>query len=509
MIPLRWIDRPFAVFGLLFFAGAFHASLTTFDSVGGANSAGNINIQLFSICIYSISILLIMARFDHFLWICSKNTILLLFLLIPIFSIAWSVAPDVTLRRTIALLGTTFFAFYIASAFPPQSLLRITAFAFGVITIVSFFFIFALPHYGTHQSGTYSGVWRGVFAHKNKFGGVMVLSVVTLFICPVYNEIEKITTYIISLMALFAVFLSQSQSSLVALIGMFTIMLTVQFINGKGIRTVFRTILLLIIGVGSAFVATKYTADMLTWLGKNDTLTGRTETWNLAWDRALDRPALGYGYRAFWTDQNPARRAPIEGWRDEISHAHNTYFDLLLELGFFGFAAFSLLLIILFFRLLARCMKIGDSVNVWFFAIIFYILARGLVEVTILQQADITWVFFAYMFIYLAIHRWKLPAEARVGISTAYRDGPTQTQAGAAPTTFRSSIGGKPGEQGTNLSRKTPQERHAGGRSGDDILQPEHAQSLALGLAVLNSDDSGTARDPKIPRISRTSAQCR
>ena len=53
MIPLRWIDRPFALFGLLFFIGAFHASITTFDeSVGGANSAGNLNVQLLSGTIY-------------------------------------------------------------------------------------------------------------------------------------------------------------------------------------------------------------------------------------------------------------------------------------------------------------------------------------------------------------------------------------------------------------------------------------------------------------------------
>ena len=371
--------------------------------------------------------------------------------------------------------------------------------------MASFFFIFILPHYGIHVSGEYAGVWRGVFGNKNNFGGAMILSVTIFLICPTYTEFERLSAYFLSLMALFAAIMSESKSALVVLIGMLAVMLCVRIINGKGIKTISRTAMLLMFGIGTAVLMTKYTSDILIWIGKDDTLTGRTDTWNIAWDRALDRPVLGYGYRAFWTDKNPARRGPTESWRDEIGHAHNTYLDLLLELGFFGCTVFALLLGTLCVRLIARCMKIGDCINIWLFVILFYILARGVVEVTILQQADITWVLFSYMYVYLAIYRWQLPLKARPDASKACDGVPVRTRLGVSLPHLPAGIDTKPDERDAGLSGEHCEatEPHSRGY----FARVRSTQSPSMRRKASDPGVPSTGCGCEVPRLSRTGAQ--
>ncbi|HPW19597.1 MAG TPA: O-antigen ligase family protein [Vicinamibacterales bacterium] len=63
-------------------------------------------------------------------------------------------------------------------------------------------------------------------------------------------------------------------------------------------------------------------------LGRDATLTGRTDTWAELLPVVAGRPMLGHGFGSFWTTER----------RDfyQMSHGHNGYLDVLLELGFIG-----------------------------------------------------------------------------------------------------------------------------------------------------------------------------
>jgi exopolysaccharide production protein ExoQ len=63
-------------------------------------------------------------------------------------------------------------------------------------------------------------------------------------------------------------------------------------------------------------------------------LTGRLPLWEELLDHAADRPILGYGYEGFWTEKRIAAIMRSQGW--SLQNAHNSYFEILLQLGCVG-----------------------------------------------------------------------------------------------------------------------------------------------------------------------------
>lgn len=76
------------------------------------------------------------------------------------------------------------------------------------------------------------------------------------------------------------------------------------------------------------------------------TLTSRTYIWEFTSDMIAQKPWLGYGFGAFWStgvDSVSFREAP--GFIKKLNHAHNGYIDILLQIGWLGFALFLTLLV--------------------------------------------------------------------------------------------------------------------------------------------------------------------
>jgi len=85
---------------------------------------------------------------------------------------------------------------------------------------------------------------------------------------------------------------------------------------------------LFVFGVAAPFVGGANVARFSGALGRDDTLTGRTQTWAELVPLVKERPILGVGFGSFWT---AARREFYE-----MSHGHNGYLDVLLDLGAVG-----------------------------------------------------------------------------------------------------------------------------------------------------------------------------
>jgi O-antigen ligase len=79
-------------------------------------------------------------------------------------------------------------------------------------------------------------------------------------------------------------------------------------------------------------------------LGKDATLTGRTEIWTAIIRQIELRPWTGYGYEAVWTDTSG--RGPFAWIVKEAGfkpqHAHNSWLEQWLGLGLVGLAAWGL-----------------------------------------------------------------------------------------------------------------------------------------------------------------------
>lgn len=85
-------------------------------------------------------------------------------------------------------------------------------------------------------------------------------------------------------------------------------------------------------------VALVWARDTVTrWVGRDASLTGRTDTWDViieAWSR---RPVLGYGFFAGWFD--PGVRAGVRAIGYNHWEAHNGYLEVLFGAGLVGAAA--------------------------------------------------------------------------------------------------------------------------------------------------------------------------
>jgi O-antigen ligase len=99
--------------------------------------------------------------------------------------------------------------------------------------------------------------------------------------------------------------------------------------------------------------------SMLEMLGKDPTLTGRTDIWGYVIPYFYQSPWLGWGYVAFWTQNNPAAVEIADSLHWFTPQAHNGLLEMLLHVGIAG-TAFFILLWMRTVWLSLRCMRTSE-----------------------------------------------------------------------------------------------------------------------------------------------------
>jgi exopolysaccharide production protein ExoQ len=89
-----------------------------------------------------------------------------------------------------------------------------------------------------------------------------------------------------------------------------------------------------------------YFGSVTQMLGRDETLTGRTTIW--AWViRAWEiQPLTGYGWVATWDDRSYIQRFISSNVLGRVYHAHDSYLDVLVQLGWVGVAILCLCLVV-------------------------------------------------------------------------------------------------------------------------------------------------------------------
>src|SRR5690606_11364726 len=111
-------------------------------------------------------IVLSAKQMNSMLALLNENKILLCFILMMLLSSLWSDSPSVTLRKTIALYGTTLLGLYLVQNYSLTGVLKIISIALNVTGIFSLLAAVLLPSYGIMHD-LHEGAWRGVYPHKN------------------------------------------------------------------------------------------------------------------------------------------------------------------------------------------------------------------------------------------------------------------------------------------------------------------------------------------------------
>lgn len=255
----------------------------------------------------------------------------------------WSIAPDQTARRAFAVVCTTLGGVVIASRFRWAQIAEITAVTFAVLAVLSLVVCLAVPRIGV-MTEIFPGAWRGLWVEKNILGGIMALGFSIFAAAAILNPRRALTWCGFAVLALFLVVMSQSKTSLVSLLlGAMAMgfIYIVQRGPALGVASVWLAVSACALAGAFVFFASDVFFELL---GKDATLTGRTEIWTAIIRQIEQRPWTGYGYEAVWGDRSG--RGPFAWVVKEAGfipqHAHNSWLEQWLGLGMIGLAAWGL-----------------------------------------------------------------------------------------------------------------------------------------------------------------------
>lgn len=275
-----------------------------------------------------------------------------------IVSVAWSAYPWDSIRGATQLLLANLIATALFLESPTTlGLARLRSMA-ACFVVLSALFSAAFPHLATIAGGygdVYKGALRGILSDKNPFGNAlsscMIVLVLTTRIGPGSWFRSPYVACIVA--GLVMLVLSQSATSMIAFLIPALLFAVNRIVLAQTPNAGLR---LLLVAIGTllagfvAFVGPTLLAEASGTVGRDATLTGRTEIWELTWNAALQRPLLGHGYLSFWQDYigENGMLARLGMW--EVAEAHNGFIEVLLSAGFVGLTLVMVVLLYLLVR---------------------------------------------------------------------------------------------------------------------------------------------------------------
>lgn len=268
-------------------------------------------------------------------------------------SMMWSVEPDVTFRRTIALVMTSLFGLYLATRYDWRSLVLLFAAAFATMAVVGFIGSLLAPKLFVHQV-EYAGAWMGVWRHKNQMGSLMARGVVACVCAAVLMPRRRNMWWAFAAFCFVMVILSQSLTSVLATLLGLTVV-GVFWTASKGALSGYTFAYCLLMVALAAISAVVFAPEALFQLaGRDSTLTGRAGIWMLVEQEITRAPLFGHGYQAFWHGLHGSAAHIRQALWFNVPHSHNSWLELTLDLGYFGAIGVGMYLALMVGRTLSK-----------------------------------------------------------------------------------------------------------------------------------------------------------
>ena len=319
-----------------------------------------------------------------------------LFLVLVLASACWSIHPDLTVRRAAGYVLTAVLACYLTVRFGRDDCLRVFSASFAASAIGSLAIVLLFPAYGVMDGQGLMGDWRGVFPHKNVLGPVMAVAVfVELYLLTLHDGRPRWRWGLLALYLSLVIFSHSATGWFLAALYIGTAALF-QIWRHHQIAAALAALVAVIAMVGLA--ATLWTDPrwVLSAIGKDPTLTGRTTLWRVVLEFIHEKPMLGWGYHAMWEPLDPTTiyADRLTGnWG--VTSSHNTFLEITLQLGFVGLGLMVLILLSAW-RRAVRCCRRGIVPFGWFAFVFFLsaVIGAQFIE-TLGQNQVIEWLLFS------------------------------------------------------------------------------------------------------------------
>lgn len=409
---LKFAEKVFTILVLIL---STEAVFSVVSLKGESELEGNPLLRVLWMGSYGITLCLLAVQWKGFTRIPRKlDKIILILTGVAVFSYFWSASPQLTLRRSVALIGTTLFGVYLGTRYNPREQLRLIAWALGIGAVLSLLFAVFLPIYGV-DPGFDVVAWRGVYSQKNSLGRYMVLSSLVFLLIAFSSSKHRWVAWSGLGLSVGLLVMSTSKTSLVVLLAVLILLPFYRAIRWSYTLSIPIFIIAILLLASIVILFTAEAETVLGFIGKDLTLTGRTDLWAVVFTMIQQRFWLGYGYSAFWLgwEGYSADVWKVFNWLP--NHAHNGFLDIWLDLGLLGLSIF----ILSFFNSLVKAVAWVRHTKTleycWPIVYLTVILLYNLTYSTLIDQNSLFWILYVSINVISPVQNYR---PAKLPIST-------------------------------------------------------------------------------------------
>jgi O-antigen ligase len=361
-------------------------------------------------------------------YLATREVSILLLLSLGIASFLWSASPDYSLDEIKAVVRAYAFGLYLVARYPLKELFRLFGITAAIAVTLSFLLPLAIPSYGrgiaATSGGGYVEAWEGIYSHKQNFGIMMVFSAITFQAIALKEKRWRGLALCGIGLATLLIILAKSKTSLVSLIfvlAIFPLYIFARRSHKK--RVILFSLTLVVVGVLATLVFSNLEFIIVDLLGKDMNLNGRIEIWQLAIQKGMERPLLGYGHAGFWTSPDQFRFISYLTWaggiNDGRAHAHGGYVDLFLQYGLIGLCLVLFTMIASLVRVFRLLITQPYAENIWMLQCVCYFLFVQIVEFPMVMSPGTYWTLYVVIALTSILQRERLIRGIGRGIENA------------------------------------------------------------------------------------------
>jgi O-antigen ligase len=380
-------------------------------SAGSTNMEGNwFDRSLYLVLIF-IAIYILCQRQVPWGDLLGQNKALVLFYAFLLLTILWAPFPFVGFKRWFKDIGAVFIILLVLTETDP---LEATKAMFARCAYVWFplseIFGKYFPGIGREYSHGGSAMYSGVTTHKNSLGEIILIAglflVAELFDAnrPVRNKPLKtgrisrflsghhLTVLVTLFMGLWLLYRTNSKTSQICFaIGLMIILahkIPVLKVNPRRVVVVTLVVLPLFYLANRAF---GFSDELLALIGRNPTLTGRSEIWEAIQKHPVN-PIFGLGYMMYWDYYGG-----VDLTHTTVSYktSHNGYIDAYLDGGILGLCVLAVMLVAVGTRA-TREFLTGSEYGRFAFAFFAVMLLYNITETTLGRRSPLWFVFLLF-----------------------------------------------------------------------------------------------------------------
>jgi exopolysaccharide production protein ExoQ len=289
-------------------------------------------------------IVVLFSRGQRVIVLLRANGPILFFFLYCLGSIIWSDYPEVAFKRWTKALGDLVMLLIVFSDSEPvaaiQRYLKRPAF---VLIPLSILFIKYYPGLGTAY-GPWGGpkMNTGVTANKNTLGVICLCfglaSLWRLLVEYDDRNAEKrkgrlVAHGVVLAMVLWLLWIANSVTSSSCFVMASVLMLVPRFRFVKQRPLIVHLLIAMMLAASASVLFLGVSPDALATMGRNPTLTDRTEVWGWLFS-LVQNPLVGTGFESFWLGPRLQKLWSIYWWHP--NEAHNGYIEIYVNLGWIG-----------------------------------------------------------------------------------------------------------------------------------------------------------------------------